>query len=98
MPPESGAREDRGGATGASRTRPRRPWLYPSEHAAKAEVYQEFADTFAAIVPTIQISDKERRKREVKRLYMRLALVDPCVRDGLRDALADADEHWRNHA
>lgn len=63
-------------------------------HRAKAEVYQEFADTFSALVPVYGIKDKERRKREAQRHYMRLALCDPLVRDGLRAALEAADDHW----
>lgn len=62
---------------------------------AKAEVHQEFADTFAALTPLYGIKDKERRKRESQRQWMRLALCDPVVRDGLRAALVDADAHWR---
>lgn len=61
---------------------------------AKAEVYQEFADTFRAMGSVVAIRDKERRKRETQQRYMNLALVDPLVRDGLRDALSAADEYW----
>ena len=45
-----------------------------------------------------RLKDKEQRKRESRRLYMRLALCDPLMRDGLRGALEEADAHWRNHA
>ena len=72
----------------------RRPWLYPSEHLAKAEVYREFAETFRGIGAAYRISDKQERARESQRHWMRLALIDPHVRDGLRAALAEADEHW----
>lgn len=61
---------------------------------AKAEVHQEFADTFAALGPKYRIKDTERRQRESQREWMRLALCDPAVRDGLRAALLDADAHW----
>ena len=72
----------------------KRPWLYPSEHMAKAEVYQEFSDTFRNMVPVYRMSDKAQKKAEARRGFMRLALVDPLVRDGLRAALEAADEHW----
>ena len=87
---------DREPCNAATAQRFRRPWLYPSEHMAKAEVYQEFADTFSALVPVLGMKDKERKAREIKQRYMRLALVDPLVRDGLRSALEDADAYWSN--
>lgn len=61
-------------------------------HHAKAEVYREFADTFAGA--THYRKPKEERRAESKRFHMQLALIDPLVRDGLWDALKDADEHW----
>ncbi len=69
-----------------------------SESRAKTEVYREFAETFGALVPVCSIKDKEAKKRESTRHYMRLALVDPLMRDGLRAALVEADEFWHNEA
>jgi hypothetical protein len=63
-------------------------------HRAKAEVYQEFADTFSDMSRWAWVKDKERKKREQKRGWMRLTLCDPTTADALRDALADADRHW----
>ena len=72
----------------------RRPWLWPSERAAKAEVYQEFADDFRSLRP-VYGSDKKERRAAARRKWMSLALCDPLVRDGLADALQDAEEQWR---
>lgn len=63
---------------------------------AKAEVYQEFADTFSGMLPAYSMKDKERAKLLSRRGYLRLALIDPHVRDGLRAALEEADEHWES--
>jgi hypothetical protein len=64
-------------------------------HQAKAEVYQEFADTYSRMnVEGLFRSPKEQRRAMSKRLHMSLVLCDPRVRDGLADALAEADQHW----
>lgn len=64
-------------------------------HKAKSEVYQEFANTFSRMnVEGLFRKPKEQRRAESKRHYMSLALCDARVRDGLADALAEADEHW----
>lgn len=64
-------------------------------HRAKAEVYREFANTFSAMGALAWTKDKERKKAEQKRLWMSLVLCDPVTADALRDALDDADRHWR---
>lgn len=66
-------------------------------HRAKAEVYQEFADTFRRGAPVCR-SPKDRRRKESKRHYMELALVDPLIRDGLADALEEAEETWKRRS
>ena len=71
--------------------------LFPSEHRAKAEVYQEFADDFRRL-STVYKEPKEHRRDASRRVWMRLALCDPLVRDGLWDALNDADEHWKRQS
>lgn len=63
-------------------------------HSAKAEVYQEFADTFSAM-KRVHCAPRKRKRMESKAGYMSLALVDPLVRDGLYDALHEADEYWK---
>lgn len=63
-------------------------------HQAKAEVYQEFADTFSEMGRWAWAGDKERKKAEQKRAWMQLTLCDPVTADALREALADADRHW----
>jgi len=66
-------------------------------HRAKAEVYRKFAETFSGMATSgMYRKPEEERKAESRRRHMRLALIDPFVRDGLRAALEDADEHWRN--
>lgn len=67
--------------------------LFPSEHRAKAEVYREFADDFRG-VGRAMTEPKETRRNASRRAWMRMCLIDPLVRDGLHDALRDADEHW----
>ncbi len=65
-------------------------------HSAKAEVYQEFADTFSRMnVEGLFRKAKDQKRAQAKRHYMSLALCDPRVRDGLYDALQEADEHWK---
>lgn len=69
-------------------------------HYAKAETYQEFADTFGAMnnygfgwgrdERATKIKDRERRRG-----WMQLMLCDPSIADALRDSLAEADEYWR---
>ena len=67
-----------------------------SYHRAKAEVYQEFADTFSRMNREgLFRKPKDQKRAESRRLYMSLALCDARVRDGLADALAEADEHWK---
>lgn len=73
-------------------------WALAVRAHAKSEAYMEFAASFRAIVPVCGIRDAQRRRMEARKGYMRLALVDPVIRDGLRDALADADRHWANLA
>lgn len=63
-------------------------------HRGKSEVYREFAETYGALVPAHSLKDKEAKKRASFRQHMRLALIHPDIRDGLRSALAEADEHW----
>jgi hypothetical protein len=64
-------------------------------HSAKAAVYQEFADTFSAMGAQAWVKDKARKRAEQKRQWMRLVLCDPVTADALRDALAEADDHWK---
>lgn len=69
-------------------------------HSAKAECYQEFADTFGEMnnrgfgwgrdERATKIRDRERRRG-----WMRLMLCDPAIADALRDSLTEADEYWR---
>lgn len=65
---------------------------------AKAEVYREFAAAFGDLSQSAWISDKQRKRLEKQRGWMRLCLCDPLVCEALRDALKDADEHWRRTA
>lgn len=70
-----------------------------SYHRGKAEVYQEFADTFSALRRTVWIrNDRERQEIERKRHLMRLILCDPRFCDVLRDCLVDADAYWKREA
>ena len=76
-------------------------WAYSREiyHRAKAEVYQEFADTFSRMnAEGLFRKPKDQKRAEARRHYLSLALCDPRVRDGLADALAEADEHWGRFA
>jgi molybdopterin converting factor small subunit len=66
-----------------------------SYHKGKAEVYQEFADTFSALGQWSFARDKDRKKAAQKRAWMRLVMCDPTMADALRDALKDGDEHWK---
>ena len=64
-------------------------------HSAKAEVYQEFADTYSQMnAEGLFRKPKDQRRAESCRHHMRLVLCDPLIRDGLWDALREADEHW----
>ena len=63
-------------------------------HSAKAEVYQEWADTYSAMALSLPWTKKELRRVEAKRRYMSLALCDPRIRDGLADALEEAEQRW----
>lgn len=64
-------------------------------HYAKAEVYQEFADTFCDMGSWVFAKDKQRKQAEQKRQWMRLVLCDPICADALRDALVEGDQYWR---
>lgn len=69
-------------------------------HSAKAEVYQEFADTFGAMNNHgfgwgRDERAKKIRDRERRRGWMQLMLCDPAIADALRDTLVEADAYWK---
>lgn len=69
-------------------------WRASNAHRAKAEVYEEFARTFRDLGDVVWMRESDRKKAESAQRFMRMALIDPAIRDGLRSALEKADEYW----
>lgn len=69
-------------------------WSQATLARGRAEAFQQVADDFRGLAHVSWWRKDKERRREQKKLWLRLSLCSPEVRDALRDALSEADEYW----
>jgi hypothetical protein len=59
----------------------------------REEALREVAETFDLLTP-LRACDRKRHRKERVRVWLQLLLLEPAMRDALRQALELADRHW----